>query len=310
MHGGFCMKKKQLALLLALTLCVSLTPVFAASGNDSTGAPECDHFELKTYRETSLGGQLTATDPEGEPVTFKLTTEPMKGSVTVEPGGAFVYTPDEGKKGKDYFGYKATDASGNESDEATVIISIEKQKRAPSYADMRGRAEGYAAAKLAELGVFTGASVAGTALFEPDAAMTRGSFLAMCLSASGESVLRGVRTTGFSDDSAIPAWSKAYVSTGVMNGSVQGYSNGSAMVFDSERAITRAEAAVMLDRILSPAGEVEVSAMTLSDSVPAWAAQSVARLTQASVYPAGADPEAPLTRAEAAQMIVNAIDAA
>ena len=92
MHGGFCMKKKQLALLLALTLCISLTPVFAASGNDSAGAPECDHFELKTYRETSLGGQLTATDPEGEPVTFKLTTEPMKGSVTVEPGGAFVYT--------------------------------------------------------------------------------------------------------------------------------------------------------------------------------------------------------------------------
>ena len=304
------MKKKLMALVLVLTLCAALTPVLAASGGETSGAPEADHFELKTYRETSLGGQLTATDPEGEPVTFRLTTEPMKGTVTVEPGGAFVYTPDEGKKGKDYFGYKATDASGNESDEATVIISIEKAKNAPTYADMQGRAEAYAAVRLAEAGVYTGQSVAGTALFEPDTVMTREEFLAMCLAASGESILQGVRATGFGDDSAIPVWSKGYVSTGVLNGSVQGYATGSAVVFDPARPITRAEAAVMLDRTFSAADPVEASAMELSDAVPAWAAQSVARLTQASVYPAGADPDAPLTRAEASQMLVNAIDAA
>ena len=104
------MKKKLMALVLVLTLCAALTPVLAASGGEQTGAPEAEHFELRTYRETSLGGQLTATDPEGEPVTFALTTEPMKGTVEIEPGGAFVYTPGEGKKGKDYFGYKAIDA--------------------------------------------------------------------------------------------------------------------------------------------------------------------------------------------------------
>ena len=304
------MRKKLMALVLALTLCAALTPVLAASGSEQAGVPEADHFELKTYRETSLGGQLTANDPEGEPVTFVLTTEPMKGKVDIEPGGAFVYTPDEGKKGKDYFGYKAIDASGNESDEATVIISIEKQKSAPSYADMRGRAEAYAAARLAEADIYRGENVAGTALFRPDAEMSRGEFLAMCLAAADVPVLQGVRTTGFGDDSAIPAWSKGYVSTGVMNGSVHGYATGQAMVFDAERAITRAEAAVLLDRVFSPDATAEVSAMEVSDAVPAWAAQSVARLTQASVYPSGADPEAQLTRAEAAQMLVNAMDAA
>ena len=74
--------------------------------------------------------------------------------------------------------------------------------------------------------------------------------------------------------------------------------------------ITRAEAAVMLDRTFPAAESVEAGAMEISDSVPAWAAQSVARLTQANVYACGADPDAPIARAEAAQMIVNAMDAA
>lgn len=303
------MKQRFLALVLALTLCAALTPALAASGAAQAGAPEADHFELTTYRNTSVGGQLTASDPDGDPVTFKLTTEPMKGKAEIEPGGAFVYTPADGKRGKDYFGYKAVDADGNESDEATVIITIEKAKSAPSYADMENRAEAYAAARLAEETVCCGRTIAGTALFCPDETLTRGEFLAMCLAAADEPILQDVRATGFGDDDAIPAWSKGYVSTGVLNGSVHGYANGSAVVFDAEKPITRAEAAVMLDRTFAPAGALPASATEVSDAVPAWAAQSVARMTVARIYPAGADPDAQLTRAEAAQMLVNAMDA-
>ena len=302
------MKQKVLALVLVVTLCAALTPVLAAPLTEPAGAPVCDHYDLETCRGTSLGGQLTATDPEGDPVTFRLTTEPMKGTVTIDQSGAFVYTPAEGKKGKDYFGFKATDADGNESDEETVIITIRKAKHAPAYADMTGRAEAYAAARLAELGVYSGVTVAGTALFRPDAPVTRETFLAMCLAAAGESVLQDVRATGFADDSAISAWSRGYVSTGVLTGSVEGYATGTAVVFQPGQNVTRAEAAVMLDRLLSQETEVEAAAVDLPDAVPAWAAQSVARLTQASVYPKGADPDAPLTMAEAAQMLVNAID--
>lgn len=42
-------------------------------------------------------------------------------------GRRFVYTPSEGKRGRDYFGYKAVDASGNLSQEATVILHIKKR---------------------------------------------------------------------------------------------------------------------------------------------------------------------------------------
>ena len=302
------MKKTLLALALALTLCAALTPVLAAPGGREPGAPEAEHFELRTYRETSLGGQLRASDPEGKPVTFKLTTEPMKGSVVIEAGGAFVYTPGKGEKGKDYFGYKAVDADGNESGEETVIITIEKQQPTVSYADMAGRPEAYAAARLAEEQLFTGRQIAGTALFEPDVVLSREDFLALCLTASGESVLQNVRSTGFGDDNVISAWSKRFVSTGVLSGSVQGYTTGTEMVFDPARPITRAEAAVMLDRTFALSADGEQPVMQL-DAVPAWAEQSVARLTQARVYPAGANAFSPLTRAEAAQMLVNAMDA-
>ena len=40
--------------------------------------------------------------------------------------GVIVYTPRRDKKGRDYFGYRAKDAEGNVSQEATAIIRIEK----------------------------------------------------------------------------------------------------------------------------------------------------------------------------------------
>ena len=88
-----------------------------------------------------------------------------------------------------------------------------------------------------------------------------------------------------------------------MNGSIQGYSNGEAVVFDAQRGITRAEAAVMLDNLVQT---TPVTAQE-NDTVPSWACQSVANLTSCDVYPTGSDSAATLTRADAAQMLVNAM---
>ena len=126
----------------------------------------------------------------------------------------------------------------------------------------------------------------------------------MCLAASGEPVLQGVMSTGFGDDTAIPAWAKRYVSTGRMYGTVCGYSDGTRIVFDSERPVTHAEAAVILDRLVKP----EAVSFTLTEAVPAWAEQAVANLTAKDVYPVSAGSEQPLTRAECAVMLVKAMD--
>ena len=112
------------SLLLLFSLLVGLfTFAFAADG-----APIAENLELSTFRGVSVGGRLSATDPDGDALHYTVTTQPVKGRLDLDDDGHFVYTPAEGKRGKDYFGYQATDADGNRSQEATVIIRIEKQK--------------------------------------------------------------------------------------------------------------------------------------------------------------------------------------
>ena len=89
-------------------------------------APIAENLELTTFRNTSVNGTLSAYDPECDVCSYEITTNPVKGEIVVEENGGFIYTPGEGKKGRDYFGYKAIDSEGNVSQEATVIIRIEK----------------------------------------------------------------------------------------------------------------------------------------------------------------------------------------
>lgn len=98
MHKG---KFKAAALVLALTLIMPLGTVLAANG-----APVAENLELTTYRNVCVGGQLSAVDPEGDAMTFEITTQPSKGTVELTDDGRFVYTPDTNRKGRDYFGYR------------------------------------------------------------------------------------------------------------------------------------------------------------------------------------------------------------
>lgn len=171
-----------LACFMLLLMCTGLTVPAFAEGT----APVAENMELKTYRNTSVSGTLSAYDPEGDVASFEISTKPVKGSIVTEANGNFVYTPDEGKKGRDYFGYKAIDSEGNVSQEATVIIRIEKQKKPVQYNDMEKRAGEYAAVTLCDRGVFTGEMICGEYCFNPDRAMERGEFLSMCMKLSGE----------------------------------------------------------------------------------------------------------------------------
>ena len=138
------MKQKILAAVCALALCAALVPAGFAEQAAADTAPVAENLELTTFRGTSIGGTLSANAPDGSPLTFRITTEPIKGTVTLTDSGTFVYTPADGKRGRDYFGFRAADSSGNESQEATVIISIKKQKPAarrntpPSCSPSRG----------------------------------------------------------------------------------------------------------------------------------------------------------------------------
>ena len=179
------------ACFMLLVMCAGLaTPAFADGS-----APVAENLELNTYRNTSVSGMLSAYDPENDVVSFEITTEPIKGDIQLEQNGAFVYTPREGKKGRDYFGYKAVDSQGNVSQEATVIIRIAKQKNKVKYSDMENRAGEYAAVTLSEKGIFTGEQIGASYHFGPDKEVSRGEFYSMCMlmadKAGGEEKISG-----------------------------------------------------------------------------------------------------------------------
>ncbi len=283
--------------MVFLALCALVFP--AAADNC---APVAENFEFETYRGVSFGGELAAVDPDGDAVSFEITTAPKKGTIELSDNGSFVYTPAEGKRGRDYFGYRAVDAQGNRSQEATVIIKLVKN-RSVSYADMDGEASYCSAVRLAECGAFIGRQIGGEYYFEPQETLTRGEFVSMCLCVTGADVLSGVVSTGFADDGSIPDWQRAYVASAVRDGVVKGRAGAAGAVFDAGADISRAEAGVMLNRLLRL-----TNAGYGSDTAETWTAQAAANLDACGIMDGASLDSAALTHAEAADMLSAAMD--
>lgn len=290
------------AAILVVALCFSLCLVPVMAGSSS---PVAENLELTTYRGVSVDGKLSAVDPDGDVLTYVITTPPTKGAVDLDDDGNFVYTPEDGKRGKDYFGYIAKDPDGNRSEEATVIIKLVKPSTDVTYTDMEGNGTYYDALRLVEENIFTGQQIGNSYVFSPDSPVTRGEFLAMCMELSGNKILSGVSSTGFADDEAIPTWQKPYVATALMNGAITGYSGEGTATFAADDPISCTESAVMLNSILSV---TDVSSFDTDPGTPVWAGQAVANLNACRILPSGFVSDASLTRAQAAQMLSAALD--
>lgn len=305
----------------------TFTPVFSsgASGEDvsvnlylltaENASPIAENLEFSTYKNVAYTGQLAAVDPEGDLITFQLADKPARGTVTMPEEGSteFVYTPYENKTGKDSFTYVAIDSLGNVSAEATVKLRIEKPSTKVTYADMDGHPAYNAAIQLAEEGIYIGASMDGSHYFQPDQLVTRSEFLALAMACVGMDALEGVTVTGFFDDSSTAAWAKPYISSALRSGVIQGtVDSGGQVVFGGDVCITEAEAAVMLDRMLSVT-DVPAAAWGVSYSaVPAWAGQAVINLGSVGILQPDSTGtlslRSSLTRADAAQLLAAALD--
>lgn len=278
------------AVLLMFLMCLGLAAPALAEGT----APIAENLELKTFRHISVGGALSAYDPDGEVVEYQITTPPVKGDVQLESDGSFVYTPYYNKKGRDYFGYKALDNDGNWSQEATVLVRIEKQKTPVWYEDMQGREGEYAAIALAEQGIFVGEQIGGRYCFQPEKPLTRGEFLTLCMLAAEKPILRGVMRTGGEEDETLPDWMKEYVASAAL----QGIEHSGA--FEAMEMISRAEAARMLNAVLDyfPQNPDEKDETV----------RACLNLQAIGVMQKGSADESALTREEAARMLAAAAD--
>ena len=73
--------------------------------------PVATGFDYISNEDSVLTGTLTATDPEGAPLTYRLFEAPAHGSVVVNPDGTFRYTPNADYDGDDFFTFKANDGA-------------------------------------------------------------------------------------------------------------------------------------------------------------------------------------------------------
>lgn len=283
---------------------VNVTPVTLSVSDNH--APVAENLQLETYRGVSVGGDFRAVDPDGDVLSYRIVSEPFKGSVTTD-GSTFIYTPADGKRGRDTFTYVAADEQGCISSEATITVEIRKQNSKVCYADLRGSALDYAAVRLAEEGIFTGERIGESWCFSPDGKITRGEFLAICAAMTELPPLEDVTRTGFSDDSGILAWQKPYVSAALLYGVIRGSTDSDGeVVFRSSDTITRAEAAVMLNNFLEISDAVTTCR---DDALPDWAAQAVMNLDACNICSASNfESSGSLNRGEAALLISAALD--
>lgn len=271
-------------------------------------APIAENIELDTYKGASAGGIFRSFDTEGDKVTYTLKTQPRNGEVTVN-GQNFIYTPADGKKGRDTFSYTATDSNGNESEEAEVLVRIYNPKTEVTYSDMEGNRAYYASLCLAENNILIGENVAGNYFFSPSSNVSRGEFLAMCMRACNIESREGITSTDFSDDAFIDLWLKPYVSTALTQNIVGGYKDEKgSMLFSANAPITYAEAAVTLNNILK-VSDAEKNAFVPRASVPSWAYQAEVNLASIGIMPSDTSVMAggSLTRADAAEMISSVL---
>ena len=96
------------------TVNLTVTPV-----ND---APVSSNQNLTTSEDTSVTGQVVATDVEGDALGYSISSTPTSGIVTLNPAtGAFVYTPNSNYSGLDSFVVTISDGNGGTTTSAITV---------------------------------------------------------------------------------------------------------------------------------------------------------------------------------------------
>ena len=254
-------------------------------------SPVAEDSALETYKNLPVEGRLKTEDPEGAALTYTLSRQPRRGTVTVREDGSFTYEPKKNKVGVDSFTYTATDPAGNVSREATVIVTILKPSQAQQYTDTLGESCRFAAEWMKNTGIFTAEQVSGANCFQPDKTVSRGEFLTMLVSAL-ELDTADAETAALADAPAwfrpyladAPAWFRPYLAAAMRCGLTAGLEDGK-----TDDAITGAEAAVMIQNALElPPAEDAVTTLaengfTLTAEAPmtrACAAEALYRMSQ------------------------------
>ena len=275
-------------------------------------APSVNHekttAQVLTREEISVYGSLVANDPEQDELTYIITSYPQNGKLTLRDihKGDFCYTPNEDYRGNDSFRYVVRDSYGNYSYEDSVKIKVNAREIELEYADMEGHSAYNAALTAAQNRWMYGTLSGDGMYFHPEATVTRGDFVAMAMKAAGIQPLENLKNTCFDDNESIPSSVRSYVATAHQLGYVNGSFDGDGLYFHANRAITRAEAAVIVNRMVELGTPTSAPVFSDSGAIPVWAKDDIEALFDAGMMFAteqGIDAKGTLSRADAAVML-------
>ncbi len=83
-----------------------------------------------TSENTVLTGQVSANDPDNNPLTYSVVSAPLNGTLALQSNGSFTYTPNTNTTGPDSFTFEAFDGIAY-SNVATVSIVVYGGNAAP-----------------------------------------------------------------------------------------------------------------------------------------------------------------------------------
>jgi VCBS repeat-containing protein len=89
------------------------------------------NVSVSVAEDSALSGALTATDVDGDTLTFGSGTAPAHGSVSISSNGAYVYTPTGNYFGPDSFTYSVSDGNGGTAT-GTVSVTVTNVNDAPT----------------------------------------------------------------------------------------------------------------------------------------------------------------------------------
>ena len=102
----------------------AISHAIVSHGTNST--PTASNGSVSTNENTAVNGTLSASDTDGDSLTFSIVANPSHGTVSITntSTGAFTYTPASNYTGSDSFTFKATDNVGNASNTATESVTV------------------------------------------------------------------------------------------------------------------------------------------------------------------------------------------
>ncbi len=267
-------------------------------------------LEVSTYRNITLFGSLPCYDVDGDQTYIEIVSYPEKGVLVLDDRqtGSYRYIPSSDSSGKDSFVYVARDMYGNYSASATVSLTINKQQQNTTFVDLIDTKYHTSAIAVSEAGIMSGTQVGGATYFYPERTVSRGEFTVMLLNAAGIKDVVPTSTTPFDDDADISSDMKGYISAAYELGVVKGTPVDGKLCFEPDRAITRAEAAVMMAKLLDADVPTVKPVFADSESIPTWAESSLYAVNALGVMSPIDENIAPtesVTRGDAAVMLNN-----